>query len=218
MRKLLIMLAATLLSVPAVGFAQAPSFGLKGGLNMANYGGRRIVTSDYRAGLNLGAFVSIPVTATLAIQPEVFFSRKGGKNTGYDYDDMPQDGFAAPPIGVYIHEKSSNDYVEIPLLFKLDASLPGESIRPILFAGPAAGIMLSGKGSFYMDDQYKEQFNTVDFSLIIGGGVEFGKLSLDARYNLGLSSIAKDYDSSIGVIKGDIKSRAFTVMAGVRLF
>ena len=219
MRKLVVLLATALLGVPAAGVAQAPSFGLKGGLNMASLGGRRIVDVDYQAGPNLGAFLSVPISATLAIQPEVYFSRKGARNAAYDYSDMPQDDFSAPTIGVFISEKASNDYLEIPVLLKLNSSLPGDFVRPIFFAGPAVGILLRAKGTYPIhDDEYREQLKTADFGFIFGGGVEIGKLSLDARYNLGLSSVAKDFDSSIGVIKGDIKNRAFTVLAGFRLF
>jgi hypothetical protein len=42
--------------------------------------------------------------------------------------------------------------------------------------------------------------------------VEFGKLSLDARYNLGLSAINKE--DAIAAIK----NRAITVMLGYTLF
>jgi hypothetical protein len=192
MRKLLVVLTAALLSAPAVGFAQAPSFGIKGGLNLANIGGDGVEDVDYRAGLNLGAFVSIPAGAMLSIQPEAFFSQKGNKSGSV---------------------KSSFNYLEVPLLLKLSPSLPGDFVRPIFFAGPSAGILLSAKDAD--GDDFKDFLKSADFGLTVGGGVEFGKLSVDARYNLGLSAINKE---GIGNATSDIKNRAITAMPGYRLF
>lgn len=192
MRKLLVVLTAALLSAPAVGFAQAPSFGIKGGLNLANIGGDGVEDVDYRAGLNLGAFVSIPAGAMLSIQPEAFFSQKGNKSGSV---------------------KSSFNYLEVPLLLKLSPSLPGDFVRPIFFAGPSAGILLGAKVG---DTDIKDQLKTADFGLTIGGGVEFGKLSVDARYNLGLSSVNKE--KVIDEVSTAVKNRAITVMLGYRLF
>ena len=130
MRKVFVLLsAAALLAIPAPGAAQAPSLGLKAGVNMASFAGRRIVDADYRAGLSLGASLSIPVSGSFTVQPEVLFSRKGAKRSAYDYDDMPQDGFAAPPVGVYLSEKTSHDYLEIPVLLKLSPAQPGDVVR-----------------------------------------------------------------------------------------
>lgn len=215
MRKILVMLAVSLLSVPAVGLAQAPSVGLKGGLNMAEFGGGRIVDSDYRTGLNFGAFASISISATVAIQPEVVFSQRGARNAAYDYDAFPQDG-DGPPLGVYLSEKTSHDYLEIPVLLKLSPAPAGDSVRPIFFAGPSVGFLLGTKPVY--DTDYSEYLNSMDVGVIIGGGVELGRISLDARYNLGLTTIDKDYDASFGPVPGDVKNRAITVTAGFRLF
>lgn len=190
MRKLLVVLTVALLGAPAAGFAQLPSFGVKGGLNLANVGGKGVDDVDYKAGLNLGAFVSIPAGPMFAIQPEAFFSQKGNK------------------VG---DVKSSFNYLEIPVLLKLSPSLPGDFVRPIFFAGPSAGILLGAKTD---DTDVKDLMKTADFGLTIGGGVEFGKLSLDARYNLGLSDISK----ASSEVSNAIKNRAITVMLGYTIF
>lgn len=215
MRNGLVLFIAILLSVPAASLAQTPSFGLKGGLNMADLGGSRIVDSDARAGFVVGAFASIPVGSAVAIQPEVVFSRKGAKSAAYDYDAFPQDG-DAPPIGVYLNEKTSHNYLEVPVLLKLSPSFRGDFVRPVFFAGPSVGFLLGAKEVH--DTDYEEHLNTTDFGVIIGGGVELGRLALDARYNWGLSTIEKDYHASFGNVPGGVKNRAFTVTAGLRLF
>jgi hypothetical protein len=215
MRKLLVLAVAILLGVPAVGLAQAPSFGLRGGLNLADFGGKRIVKSDFRTGFTVGAFASVPISAAVSIQPEVVYSQRGARSAAYDYHDIPADG-DAPPIGVYLSEKSRHDYLEVPVLLKLSPSPAGDLVRPVFFAGPSVGFLLGAEEVH--DTDYEEYLNSTDFGVIIGGGVELGRLSLDARYNLGLAAIARDYDGSFGHVPGDVENRAFTVMVGLRLF
>lgn len=209
------MLAALLLAVPAAGRAQAPSFGLRGGLNMTDFGGKRIVDSDFRTGLTLGVFASVPLGAGLSVQPEVVYSQRGARSAAYDYHDIPADG-DAPPIGVYLGEKSRHDYLEVPVLLKLDPSPAGDLVRPVFFAGPSLGFLLGAREVH--DTDYEEYLNSTDFGVVFGAGVEFGRLSFDARYDLGLTAIARDYDGSFGHVAGDIENRAFTVTAGLRLF
>lgn len=215
MKKLLFLSVLVLLSPPAVALAQAPSFGLKGGLNMAGFGGERILDSDFRSGLTVGAFAAIPLSEAVSIQPEVVFSQKGARRAAYDYDDMPQDT-DAPPFGAHISERTSHQYLEVPVLVRFSPSPSGVSVRPIFFAGPSVGFLLGVEEVH--DTDYTEHLNSMEFGLILGGGVEFGRISLDARYNLGLSAVDKDYDASWGQVPGDVKNRTFTVMAGFRLF
>lgn len=215
MRKLLLQLAIILLSAPAVGLAQTPSLGLRGGLNMADFGGSRIVDSDSRTGFTVGAFASIPLSVALSIQPEVNFSQRGARSAAYDYDAFPQDG-DAPPIGVYLSEKTRHDYLQLPLLLKLSPSIADAFVRPVFFIGPAVAFLLDVEN--VNDTDYEEYLNSTDFGVIIGGGVELGNLSIDARYNLGLTAVEREYAASFGNVRGAVKNRAFTVTAGFRLF
>ncbi len=218
MKKLLplwVLWVTVLLSVPAAALAQAPSIGLEAGPNMATLGGRRIVKSDFRTGFVLGAFASIPISEVVSIQPEVIFSRRGARSAAYDYDDIPADG-DGPPIRVYLSERTRLDYLEVPVLLKVSPSPVGDVVRPVFFAGPSVGFLL-GANEVY-DTDYTEYLHSTDFGVVVGGGVEYRRLSLVARYTLGLTSIARDYDASFGNVPGDIKNRAFTVAAGVRLF
>lgn len=215
MRKRLVLLTAALLSVPSVSLAQTPSFGVKAGLNMANLTGSRIVESDARTGFTVGVFTSIPVISGVAIQPEVSFSQKGARSAAYDYDAFPLDG-DAPPIGVYISEKTAHSYVEVPVLLKLRPIGRDAVTRPVFFAGPSVSFLLGADEVYGVD--YEKYMNTTDFGVIVGGGVEIGRLAIDARYNWGLSTIDKDFDASFGNVTGGVKNRAFTVTAGLRVF
>jgi hypothetical protein len=52
----------------------------------------------------------------------------------------------------------------------------------------------------------------VDFGLVVGGGVESRRLSLEARYTLGLRTVFHDGD-----LEGTFKNRSFSVLAGFRI-
>jgi hypothetical protein len=215
MRKPLVWSLAVALTLSTVSGAQSPAFGVRGGLNAATFGGRRVVDSDYRLGFTVGGYAAFPITSTLAIQPEINFSQRGAKRAAYDYSDMPADG-DAPPMGAYVNAKTTLDYLEIPLLLRLGPSLAGSAIRPIFFVGPTVEFLLHASEVY--DTDYRDHMRSADAGFIVGGGAEFGRLSLDARYTLGLSPIDKKYNATFGTVAGGIKNRAFTVAAGVRLF
>ncbi len=213
MRKVFALLAVIAFSSPVVSHAQ--SFGLKGGLNMADFGGDRIVTSDHRVGFTIGTYAIIPITNKIGVQPEIYFSQKGAGGASYLYDDLPADT-DGPPIGVYLNGNTSHRYVEVPLLLKFSPAAPGDDIRPHFFAGPSVGFLIGARKVHDID--YTEHLNPTDFGLVLGGGADFGKFVLDARYSFSLAAVAKDYHASYGTVPGGITNRAFTIMAGFRIF
>jgi hypothetical protein len=90
--------------------------------------------------------------------------------------------------------------------------------KPFLFAGPVLALKLSGKGKFEYgaesDEEDIEDMKSTDFGLVIGAGVDFGlgvpgtgKMTLDVRYSLGLSTIS-DFEGE------DIKNGVFSLMVG----
>jgi hypothetical protein len=131
-------------------------------------------------GFTIGAFGTYNITPALAIQPEVLYVRKG---LG-DADLLTSEGFRL-------------SYLEIPLLVKYDLVRTGKTI-PRLYLGPAAGVLLGadlyyhGLFTDYSHD-VKDGMKSVDFCLVFGGEVEvtsvrIGRLMLDVRYSLSLSS------------------------------
>lgn len=186
----LVMLALAICAVPREGLAQLPGLGLKGGLNLAALGGKDAGPVERRTGLSLGAFINISTGPRLSLQPEAYYTQKGARYAGAN------DTFT---------------YLEAPLLLRYSTPLPAAPFRPFIFAGPTAALLLSAKMG---EADVKSLYRTSDFGLALGGGVEFERLSLDARYQLGLTSIAKD----VGQFKADYRNRVLSVLLGYRLF
>jgi len=183
--------------------AQGLSFGLKGGLNIANLRGEDVtVDMDSRIGLCAGGFVAIDVLGIITIQPEVLFSMKGAK-----YDTLL--------FGEPVSTSLEFNYIEIPVLVKYSLPLPG-IIKPNLFIGPSLGINLNAKaiakiGDLSVEDDVKEDIKSTDFCLVLGGGVDFeldiGKLAIDVRYTMGLTTI----DDT--AVEEDVKNGVISIMA-----
>ncbi len=182
MKKLFI----TAIAIVAVTFAQAqdkvsnnaPSFGIKGGVNFAN-----IIKTDnsnfqteYNTGFNAGVFVNVPIIGSLSFQPELMFSQKGYKSsrTGVLGD------------GTF---KQITNWIEVPILAKIS---PASGFNIVL--GPQVSFLTRTKnnyeGTFSSAQQTKYEADADKFKKsILGGVVGLGfdltpRVSLNGRYAL----------------------------------
>jgi hypothetical protein len=170
MKKINLLFFVLLLAAGAA-MAQAQfSVGLKGGLNFANLDVSSAQNAyDSRTGYHLGAFTLIKLSK-IGIQPEIIFSQQGSKVKPVNGDSFT----------------SNFSYVNIPVMLKL-YTVAGINLQ----AGPQFGFLTNDplvkdpQGNA-IEDAYKKS----DVSIGLGAGwdLPFG-LSIDARYNLGLSKI-----------------------------
>lgn len=88
-------------------------------------------------------------------------------------------------------------YIEVPALFKYALRSKG-SIRPLILAGPTAGILLRAKHIATTTGQTStaditEGMQTLDLGVAFGGGLNFlvgsKEIFVEARFDLGLSKI-----------------------------
>ena len=159
-----------------------------------------------RIGFCAGGFITFNITDMFAIQPEVLYTMKGTK---YEEEILGE------TLKVWI----KLNYLEIPVLVKIIVPTPG-GVKPFLFAGPVLALKLSGKAKFEYgaeseeEDIEDEDIKSTDFGLVIGAGVDFGlgvpgtgKMTLDVRYSLGLSTIS-EFEGD------DVKNGVFSLMVG----
>lgn len=159
------------------GFSQAQfAIGLKGGPNFAKFDVNDVNASfKNKTGFHLGTYALVKL-GKVGIQPEIIFSQQGSKFT-FNNEDL----------------KSNFSYVNVPIMLKtyLVAGLN-------LQIGPQFGFLTEAGGDIVDENGEvrpisKDLYKKSDLSLGLGAGwdLPFG-LTVDARYNLGLSKIEDD--------------------------
>ncbi|MDF9800530.1 hypothetical protein OKW21_005793 [Catalinimonas alkaloidigena] len=160
--------------------------GIKGGVNASNFYSNEVGDQNVRLGFNVGVFTEIAVSEGFSLQPELLLSTKGNRAT-YGNDDGVLDFVDAEG-----EVKTNLTYLDIPILAKVTL---GETLN--LHVGPYASYLLGANvstdgdladGSEELD---RDNFKSWDYGLAAGIGVDLEAVSIGARYNLGLTEIAK---------------------------
>ena len=173
------------------------AIGIKGGLNFANLDASSATAAyNSRTGYHAGGFVLFKFSK-IGIQPEIIFSRQGSSY-------KPLNGTSLD---------TRYDYVNVPIILKL-YTVAGINIQ----AGPQFGFLASASQEVSNNGlsstvDIKNTLKSSDISVALGLGwdLPFG-LTLDARYNLGLTKI-NDVTGST-----DAKNQVIQLSAGFKLF
>lgn len=184
--KKIIFLAAMLLAVGLTAHSQEIKYGVKAGLNIADFGGDAENT-NVRAGFNAGVLAEIKF-GNFAVQPEIVYSQQGAK-LKYNY-------FSGSSLDGSVEYTSKTAYINVPIVLKYYI-IEGLSIQ----AGPQVGFLVSAKEkdettvsgiSVFDEIDSKEAYEKVDFALFGGIGYDLPiGIFFQARYNAGLSKINK---------------------------
>jgi hypothetical protein len=176
--------------------------GAKGGVSFTTLSGDPYPVYDARIGFSAGVFVSIPVARNWSIQPEILYSQKGAKTSGYC-------------SGLPTSWTLKLDYVEVPILISAATSTIGD-VTPRMFLGPAVTFKVSSK------QEVKNQYATVsvdvggirplELCFVVGAGLDFsfssGILSIEARMTPSLKSI---YENDFGA---NLKNIGYSLLLG----
>ena len=187
--------------------AQEAAFGVKGGINFSNlkFDGDSVdVNLDQRTGFVGGLFIVWPASGTLALQTEFLYSQKGAT---FDEEGL--------------EEKVSLDYIDIPVLLRMSSRPAKASFHAI--AGPSFGFKTRARSKSSFEGESHEEdigdeVETFDLGLVLGAGLDFGRMTIDGRYTWGLTDISKESVDDVQDPGDDVKvkNRVFTVMVGVR--
>jgi len=160
----------------------------KVGLNIANVTGK--VPTGFDKGPRWGLACGVEI--------EYICSRKTGLSLGILYS-MQGAKVSGKIDGVNTTEIDKVDYINFPVMVNCYVSKGLAlkfGVQPAIrinegYKLSAQGTSLTGKLS---DLGYK--FNSFDFSVPVGLSYEFSNIVIDARYNIGITNIAKDDDDS----------------------
>ena len=182
MKKLVLIISLLVIVINSIS-AQF-TIGPKVGLNISKeyYGMEPIDEEvDFRNGFTAGAFGRYKINDKFDIQTELLYSQQGFKN---NIQTMDYGG-----ITIVDGYKMLSHYLNIPVVLKF---YPFKHIY--VEAGPQVGFCLNTNvSSDYIDENFDINYNTVDFSLAGGIGVNIGYgLSVNARYNHGFMHTLPD--------------------------
>lgn len=168
--KKLLLLSVLILGISTTQ-AQMLQFGVKGGLNFANYTGGDVAGFDFKTitSYHMGVVMEVKVFEHFSLQPELLYSTQGSELDGF---------------GEQI--KNELGYLSVPVLAKFYLTSNGLSLE----LGPQASVLVSERNDVDAGDS-----NTFDFA--IAGGLSYkitNGLFVSARYAAGLTEPKKEAD------------------------
>lgn len=137
----------------------------------------------------VGGSSIIPIKGIVDIQPELNLIRKGR----YDNESVS---------GIRVKTLQYINYIQVPILLRITPLSLTEGLKSKVFfnIGPYGSMLLNAKsrvktgGKSVTTDQ-KDNFQSSDFGLIIGSGVQFPfktmTFQFDLRYDTGLTKVSE---------------------------
>ena len=186
MKKLFLM--AVMMAATITASAQQPtgswSITPKVGINLANLAGD-VSNNSIKVGLTAGAEAMYQITPLIAVSGGVMYSVQGCNGSG--------------------DTKLSFDFLNIPLLANFFVA-PNFALK----VGLQPGIVLSAKEKHDKAEyDWKDNMQTLDFSVPIGASYKISDFVIDARYNLGIAKVNKGNSS--------IRNSVFQITVGYLL-
>ncbi len=182
MKKIIVILTAFFLSSAVIAQTGAV-FGLKGGLNLANFNSDADEeATDMKTGFHVGGLAHIHLNPQWAIQPELQFSTQG----------------AETEINIFGQNREFTfnlNYLNVPVMVQY---MFNNGFR--LEAGPYVGFLI---GANLEDDEGNEDDTDDEYKKIdagLGFGINYLTTSgfgFGGRYNLGLSNINEERANKI---------------------
>ncbi|MEN9335228.1 MAG: hypothetical protein RLZZ500_215 [Bacteroidota bacterium] len=149
--------------------AQLVKFGLKAGVNFANYQGGNVQNIDFNTltSYHAGLVTEVKLFENFALQPEFLYSTQGSELKG---------------LGTQV--KNELGYLSVPVLVKFYLT----KNRLSLELGPQASVLVNQRNNVNLGDS-----NTFDFA--VAGGLSYkitNGLFVSGRYTAGLTEPKRD--------------------------
>ena len=157
-------------------------FGVKAGVNVSNMYTKDVDDKNTMYGFNGGLFLKIPLSENIAFQPELLYSMKGAE---LKYNNTFVSGTA----------RFSLNYIDVPLLVVFNLS-KNVNIHGGVYVASLMNVKIKNEGTVslfnFENELNKDNFETLDYGLTIGAGVDLDKISLGIRYEYGMKTVGKE--------------------------
>lgn len=184
------------------------ALGLVGGITGASFWGDDVKEIDIDVWPTTGVTLAFHLPAFLGVEMDMLYVSKGG-------------AIREKEMGRTIVHTFKLHALEFPLMLKVTAPT-GTEVTPYFFGGPSLAYFISrrvfseyidiGQGGLVNPEAAallieKGDLAEYEWSLCLGGGLEWGLGSIQMRFNLGRESLDKSGDR-------DVKTVVLAVMAG----
>jgi hypothetical protein len=215
-KRAIMLTAAVLIAVPVVAPGEPVSFGIKGGINMANLTDDSEPTQDNLVGIAVGGVLSLELSPAACLDGEVLYIQKGASpNETLDGCGSADKDFKlgyvsiSPMVRFKIHTGSFTPYL-----------LGGTEFDLLLSAKRSGTFGCSGQGGDYDYDE-KDELKSTDLGITLGGGVEFPMggpaLFVEGRCAMGLTDINKETPVVMDApADGSTKTNGIYLFGGLR--
>lgn len=199
MKKLTIILLFSLLSF--YGYSQNAGFGIKAGLSSTelDFKSDQFVPYDAQTGYHVGVFGRFG-GGGFFVQPELLFTQTSGKF-----------GVNLPPFSSQMPEDYEAEFnrLDVPVMV-------GFRFLKVLriMAGPIASFNINSEIKDAVETVEEVEFKKSTLGYQAGLGVDIGNLSVDAKYEGGLSSVTEN----IGSFQTDNRINQWVLSVGFRIF
>lgn len=180
------------------------SFGLKGGVNYnsnsvegVNAAGQDIFTgAESKTGYHIGVWTRLKVPVLgLYVRPELV------------YTNLENEVFYSQAAKTTTHTFQK---IDIPVLL-------GKKIFGIgnVFIGPSFQYILDS--DFSIDDISSVEADGFTVGLQFGGGIEFGKIGIDVRWERGFSDLESSFAGNLGNVEYDTRVNQIIIGLSIKL-
>ncbi|HUH33419.1 MAG TPA: porin family protein [Daejeonella sp.] len=200
--KKLILVAGLLITTSVAALAQLPTFtgGLKAGANYSQLKSDKDLTdASSILGYQFGVWTRLG-GAGVYLQPELYLGSKGGENPIV---------FDANGVETEVNGEVKFTTLDLPIL--LGTKFGPNKLNFRLMAGPVISFVVDKSTTTDEAVQSIQDYKDQALGLQAGAGVDLGNLTVDLRYEAGLSNISKSD-------KYDQKQNLFHLSLGLKLF
>lgn len=166
----------------------------------------------FKSGFQAGIYTRIG--KKLHLQPEIYFGGKSGELTYNVQTEGPV---------LTVKETVTLSTVDVPVLVGLTILDP-PAVKIRLQAGPVASFVVNKDFDVTLDgvseepgDEYREAWSNMNWALQFGAGVDVLFMTIDLRYELGLSNMYNQPESAPNSHE-TINNNLFLVSVGFRIF
>lgn len=177
-----ILLSCLIAFTSITAFAQLPNFtlGLKGGVNVSKLNSN-FLQEENRLGYQVGAWARIGGLG-LYVQPEAYLGSKGSD-------------FRFVQSGNQVETEGEVKFTTLDIPLLLGTKIGPQNFNLRFMAGPVISFIVDEETTFQSASQQATDFSNYKnqaWAAQAGAGIDFGNLSIDARYEAGLSNLSRN--------------------------